>query len=71
MGLPELATTDVSAYAESAIKLGTDKKYLAEIRRRVSDPIGRQRLFDVVGYARKLETAYLQAITASDLRKTI
>jgi predicted O-linked N-acetylglucosamine transferase (SPINDLY family) len=71
MGLPELATTDVSAYAESAIKLGTDKQYLAEIRRRVSDPIGRQRLFDVAGYARKLETAYLQAITASDLRKTI
>jgi predicted O-linked N-acetylglucosamine transferase (SPINDLY family) len=71
MGLSELATNDVSAYAESAIKLGTDKQYLADIRCRVSDSIGRQRLFDVAGYTRRLEAAYLQAITASDPRMTI
>ena len=71
MGLPELATNDVSAYAESATKLGTDKQYLADIRCRVSDSIGRQRLFDVAGYTRRLEAAYLQAIAASDLRMTL
>ncbi len=70
MGLPELTTNDVSEYVEAAIKLGTDKQYLAEIRRRVDDPVGRQRLFDVTGYTRRLEAAYLEAITASNIRKT-
>jgi len=70
IGLPELATNDVFEYAERAIKLGTDKHYLAEIRRRVVDPVGRRRLFGVAGYTRRLEAAYLQAIAASDPRMT-
>jgi protein O-GlcNAc transferase len=70
MGLPELTTNDVSEYVAAAIKLGTDKLFLAEIRRRVGDPIGRRRLFDVIGYTRRLEAAYLDAITASNTRKT-
>jgi predicted O-linked N-acetylglucosamine transferase (SPINDLY family) len=69
MGLPELATNDVSEYVETATKLGTDKQYLAEIRLRVGDPIGRQRLFDATGYTRRLEAAYLQAVKASDPKK--
>lgn len=70
MDLPELATNDVSEYAAKAIKLGTDKQYLAEIRRKVSDPVGRQRLFDVARYTRTLETAYRTAIAASDRIRT-
>jgi predicted O-linked N-acetylglucosamine transferase (SPINDLY family) len=69
IGLPELATNDVSEYVETATKLGTDKQYLAEIRLRVGDPIGRQRLFDATGYTRRLEAAYLQAVKASDPKK--
>ena len=70
IGVPELATNGVSEYVEIARKLGTDKQYLAEIRLRVGDPIGRQRLFDATGYTRRLEAAYLQAVRASDPRKT-
>ena len=70
MGVPELATKDVSEYTARAIKLGTDNQYLAEIRHRVGDPVGRQRLFGVAGYTRRLEAAYLQAIAVSGPGRT-
>ena len=70
MGVPELATKDVSEYTARAIRLGTDEQYLAEIRRRVGDPVGRQRLFGVAGYTRRLEAAYLQAIAVSGPGRT-
>jgi predicted O-linked N-acetylglucosamine transferase (SPINDLY family) len=60
-GLPDLVTTSVDDYCGLVLRLARDRAGLREIRARVAD--GRASpLFDMVAFARGLETAYAAAV---------
>ena len=59
-GLPELIVHSLEEYENLATRLAGDSDLLKELRRRLEDNRGTAPLFDMVGYTRHLEAAYLR-----------
>jgi predicted O-linked N-acetylglucosamine transferase (SPINDLY family) len=57
-GLPELVTENLAEYEACALRLATDRAFLASIRRRLEDDRASCALFDIKRYVRHIETAY-------------
>lgn len=58
VGLPDLITGDLAAYADLAVSLAGDPARLASLRAHLLEARQTAPLFDAVGFARALETAY-------------
>jgi predicted O-linked N-acetylglucosamine transferase (SPINDLY family) len=58
VGLPDLITGDLAAYADLAVSLAGDPARLASLRAHLLEARQTATLFDAVGFARALETAY-------------
>jgi len=57
-GLPDMICEDARNYEERAVELATERESLADVRRRLERGHTTAALFDVQGFARKLEVAY-------------
>lgn len=58
MGVPELITTDLDAYAELALELARDKGKLERIRSKLASMRDTAPIFDSARYARNLEASF-------------
>lgn len=56
--LPELITTDLQAYEDKAVALGSDPEACARLRRHLDDVRSHGRLFDTPRFVRQLEDAF-------------
>ncbi len=65
VGLPDLVTESVAGYRELAAALAADRTRLGEIRDRLARNRLSAPLFDIAGFTRGLEAAYLQMWEAS------
>ena len=63
-GLPDLVTYTFADYEDLALRLATDPRLLADVRRRVSDAAHRSPLFDSAAFARDLEALYTSLAAA-------
>lgn len=59
-GLPELVTTDLAAYEQTALRLAAEPAMLAALRARLKGEGGKFALFDTDRFRRHLEAAYAQ-----------
>jgi predicted O-linked N-acetylglucosamine transferase (SPINDLY family) len=60
LGLPELITRSLGDYEAQAVKLATQPAELKSIRQRLIEQRERSPLFDMAGFVRNLEKAFLQ-----------
>src|SRR5262249_10466545 len=58
VGLPELITNDLDAYEALALRLATDREYMASIRRKLDASRATCALFDTDDFRRHMEAAY-------------
>jgi len=59
VGIPSLISGDEQAYAQTAIRLATDRRSLAEVKSRLARQRAAFPLFDIRRFVRNLESAYL------------
>jgi predicted O-linked N-acetylglucosamine transferase (SPINDLY family) len=61
LDLQELITTDLIAYQETAIKLATHSSILTGLKQKLAVNRWRQPLYNIAGFTRNLEQAFIQA----------
>lgn len=60
LGMPELVTKDAKRYVDLAVKLGSDRRFYANIQRRLNTCLAETRMFDPADFVSHLEAKLLE-----------